>query len=208
MRLLLRLLIVVLTAAGLVTLAAAVVLVPGGSSARPTPGRFEAAVAGRLRALATPRAAHDRRNPVHLSDEAIGSGMEHFADHCASCHANDGSGNTAMGRGLYPRAPDMRQLGTQALSDGDLFYIIENGVRFSGMPAWGTGAADGEVATWNLVRFIRRLPTLTEGDLARMRGLNPRSADEWRAEEEARRFLEPHATAEPASPTRRHGGGR
>ncbi len=113
-----------------------------------------------------------------------------------------------MGRGLYPRAPDMRLMGTQALSDGDLFYIIENGVRFTGMPAWGTGTSDGEGATWHLVHFVRRLPKLSEPDLARMRDLNPKSAEEWRADEEARRFLEPGAAAKPAMPEHRHTGGR
>jgi mono/diheme cytochrome c family protein len=208
MRLPLKLLVIVLTTAGLAALVAAVVLVPGGISARKAPSRVEAVVAGRLRALAIPRTAHNRTNPVPVSDEVIRSGMAHFADHCASCHANDGSGNTEMGRGLYPRAPDMRQSGTQALSDGDLFYIIENGVRFTGMPAWGTGAPDSEVATWHLVQFIRRLPKLTEHDLARMRELNPQSAEEWRAEDEARRFLEPNGAAKPAEPAHRHKGGR
>jgi mono/diheme cytochrome c family protein len=208
MRLLLRLMVFALAAAGLVALATAVVLVPGGISARPTPGRIEAAVAGRLRTLAIPQAVHDRTNPVPVSDEVTRYGMAHFADHCAGCHGNDGRGNTELGRGLYPRAPDMRQPATQGLSDGDLFYIIENGVRFTGMPAWGTGAPDSEVATWHLVHFIRQLPELTEHDLARMRELNPKSAEEWRAEEETRRFLEPDATAKPAAPTHRHTGGR
>lgn len=208
MRLLTRMTVVVLTATGLVTLVAAAVLLPGGISARTAPGTIEAEIAGRLRSLGIPRAAHDRANPVPVSDEAFRNGMAHFADHCAGCHANDGSGNTEMGRGLYPRAPDMRQPATQALSDGDLFYLIENGVRFTGMPAWGTGASDGENASWHLVQFIRRLSTLTEQDLARMRGLNPKSAEEWRAEEEARRFLEPDAAPKPAEPAHRHTGGR
>ena len=143
-----------------------------------------------------------------VSDEAIRDGMGHFADHCAGCHANDGSGNTEMGRGLYPRAPDMRQPATQDLSDGDLFYIIENGVRFTGMPAWGAGDSDGQTASWHLVHFIRRLPELTEQDLARMRALNPKSAEEWRAEEETRQFLDPGAAAKTAEPAHRHTGER
>ena len=73
------------------------------------------------------------------TEEAIAEGRAHFADHCASCHANDGSGDTEMGRGLYPRAPDMRLAATQNLEDHELFYIIENGIRLTGMPAWGTG---------------------------------------------------------------------
>jgi mono/diheme cytochrome c family protein len=208
MRLVFKLMVFGLTAAGLVALTAVVALVAGGISTRPTPGKLEGAVAGRLRGLAIPRAAHDRTNRVPVSDRAFRDGMTHFADHCAGCHANDGSGNTEMGRGLYPRAPDMRQPATQALSDGDLFYIIENGVRFTGMPAWGTGTSDGENASWHLVHFIRRLPKLTGQDLARMRDMNPKSAEGWRAEEEARRFLGSDAAAKPAEPAHTHTGGR
>jgi hypothetical protein len=53
------------------------------------------------------------------------------------CHANNGSGETEIGRNLYPKAPDMRQTKTQSLSDGELYYIIRNGVPMTGMPAWG-----------------------------------------------------------------------
>ena len=49
-----------------------------------------------------------------------------------------------MGRGLYPRAPDMRLAATQNLSDAELFYLIENGIRLTGMPGWGTGTKEGE----------------------------------------------------------------
>jgi len=115
--------------------------------------------------------------------------MEHFADHCATCHANDGSGNVETGRGLFPPAPDMRQSATQNLSDGELFYIIEHGVRFTGMPAWGTGTVAGEESSWHLVNFIRHLPHLTEGEVEAMTKLNPRSPDELRQEIEEERFL-------------------
>ena len=78
-----------------------------------------------------------------------------------------------MGRNLYPKAPDMRARATQSLSDGELYSIIKNGVRLTGMPAWGApGDADEE--TWALVHFIRRLPALTPDDLADMRRRNPR----------------------------------
>jgi mono/diheme cytochrome c family protein len=69
---------------------------------------------------------------VPLTKELIDGARRHFADHCASCHANDGSGKTTPGQGLYPRAPDMRTANTQSLSDGELFFIIEHGVRFTG----------------------------------------------------------------------------
>jgi len=77
-----------------------------------------------------------------------------------------------MGKGLYPKAPDMR-VRTQQLSDGEIFYFIENGVRLTGMPAWGTGTPEGERASWQLVNFIRRMPKLTPEDIAAMEKLNP-----------------------------------
>src|SRR5919112_3817833 len=124
-RLIRRLIVAVLALIGLGAVAAAAMLMQGGISARPEPGRLELAVAPRLRAMAIPASARQARNPVPASDEAIADGLEHFADHCAMCHANDGSGNTEIGRALYPRVPDMRQPATQNLSDGELFYIIE-----------------------------------------------------------------------------------
>jgi mono/diheme cytochrome c family protein len=125
--------------------------------------------------------------------------LAHFADHCAACHANDGSGTTEMGRSFYPPAPDMRGARTQTLSDGELFSIIEHGIRLTGMPAWGTGTPEGERASWGLVHAIRHLPSLTSDELARMEAMNPRSPEAFREEEEARRFLAGEDV--PASPT-------
>jgi len=119
----------------------------------------------------------------------IAEGMAHYADHCATCHANDGSGKTEMGQGLYPRAPDMRLPPTQDLSDGELFYVIEHGIRFTGMPGWGTGTATGELASWQLVHFMRHLPNLTPAELDAMKDRNPRSPQEIRLELEEERFL-------------------
>ena len=160
--------------------AAGLYVISTGFSARPDPGGFETVAALTIRNLAISRQARGLRNPVERSPEAIASGRAHFADHCASCHANDGSGNTTMGRGLYPRAPDMRLARTQDLSDGELFYIIENGVRLTGMPAWGTGTPSGELASWMLVHFIRHLPGLTDAELVEMEGLNPAPPDQVR----------------------------
>src|SRR5262245_21703410 len=117
--LLLLVLVVALGAAGVFW------LIRNGVSARARPGRVETIVARRLRTMAIPRESRDARNPVASSPEVLRDGREHFADHCAVCHANDGSGDTQMGQGLYPKAPDMRQAGTQDLSDGELYYIIQ-----------------------------------------------------------------------------------
>lgn len=160
-----------------------------GLSTHVAPGPVEAFVATSVRRLATPRAARERANPVAASDDVLRSARAHFADHCALCHANDGSGDTTIGRNLYPRAPDMRLQRTQELTDGELFWIIEHGIRLTGMPGLGTGTPESERASWELVHFVRRLPVLTPEEIAEMEALNPRTPVEFRAEEDARRFL-------------------
>jgi mono/diheme cytochrome c family protein len=144
-----------------------------GVSARPEPSAIEKRVALFMRGWMTPSTYKGLPNPVSATQENFVSAREHFADHCASCHSNDGSGNTEMGRSLYPKAPDMRLPRTQQLSDGELFYIIENGVMLTGMPGWSTNSPEGEKASWQLVHFIRRLPSLTAEDLQEMERHNP-----------------------------------
>ena len=106
-----------------------------------------------------------------------------------TCHANDGSGDTEPGKRTYPPAPDMRLPATQQLTDGELFYVIENGIRFTAMPAWGGGAVD-EQKSWKLVHFIRHLPHLTDAEKAQMRKLNPKALHELKEEMEDEKFLE------------------
>jgi mono/diheme cytochrome c family protein len=160
-----------------------------GLSTRTEPSEAEEFIARTMRRMATPSDVAAMRNPVEPSEAVLTEALEHYADHCAVCHANNGSGDTEVGRGLYPRAPDMRTPATQQLTDGELFSIIENGIRLTGMPAWGTGSPEDERASWALVHFIRRLPKLTDEEIARMEELNPKSSEQWREEEEARRFL-------------------
>ena len=144
-----------------------------GLSARPAPGALETRLARAVRRLAVPRDMRDRTNPFASNPGATAEGRKHYARYCATCHANDGSGDTSMGKGLFPRSPDMRKAPTQDLSDGELFYIIEHGVRFTGMAAWGDGSQIGEDLGWKLVGFIRQLPKLTAEDLEEMKELNP-----------------------------------
>jgi mono/diheme cytochrome c family protein len=174
-----------------------------GISARAEPSAVEAFIARRLRHLAIPRAARAAMNPVAASPEVLMEAMEHFADHCAFCHANDGSGNADIGKGLYPKPPDMKQAATQDLSDGELFYIIQNGVRFTAMPGFATdGSQDQD--SWKLVRFIRHLPMITDEELAQMKEMNPKTPADLKEEEEIKRFLE--GTENPSSnePHRHH----
>jgi len=176
-------------------------IVTTGVSAKPQPSRLESITTRVVRSIAIRTRVGSVTNPVPASDAVIKEGMEHFADHCAVCHGNDGSGNTEMGRGLYPRAPDMRLPATQDLSDGELFYIIENGVRLTGMPGWSTGTKEGETSSWHLVHFIRHLPKLSDEEIARMESLNPKAPEEIRQEIEADKFLQ---GGDPAPPSTTH----
>ena len=161
-----------------------------GFSARTEPSAAEAFVARKVRSLAVPSKARNAVNPVPSSPEVLSEAMEHFADHCAGCHANDGSGNTMIGKGLSPKAPDMRLADTQKLTDGEIYYIIHNGIRFTGMPAFGEDKpGNPDEASWKLVHFIRHLPKITEDEIQAMKKLNPKSPADLAEEEQFRRFL-------------------
>ncbi|MGA8144617.1 MAG: c-type cytochrome [Candidatus Acidiferrales bacterium] len=159
-----------------------------GMSARTAPSSIETYLGRSVQRFAIPKQARSAKNPMEAAPESLVEGRRHFADHCAGCHANDGSGKTEMGQNLYPRVPDMRLAETQNLTDGELYYIIENGIRFTGMPAWGQGGPNDH-ETWHLVLFIRHLPHLTEEELDDMKDHSPRSPAEIKEEQLEEEFL-------------------
>jgi mono/diheme cytochrome c family protein len=186
-------LVIVLCGLGVVfigLLLAGAMTIRRGFSARSEPSAIEAFVARYIRHMAVPRDAIEAKNPVPESAEVLAEAMAHFADHCAFCHANDGSGTTPIGQGLYPKPPDMRLAATQNLTDGEIFYVIQNGVRLTGMPAFGDNKASGkDEDSWKLVHFIRRLPKITAEELESMKKMNPKSPSELAEEEALERFL-------------------
>jgi mono/diheme cytochrome c family protein len=167
-----------------------------GFSAHDEPTRLEVTAARALRHWATPSELRDMKNPLPLTPEVLSEARAHFADHCAVCHGNDGKGESGMGKTMYPRTPDMTLPPTQNLSDGELFSIIENGVRLTGMPGFGSGTAESGRASWTLVHFVRHLPKLTAAELAEMETLNPKSPGEWQQIQDEAAFLEGNTTTE------------
>jgi mono/diheme cytochrome c family protein len=166
-----------------------VVILHRGFSARGTPSMVETFAARTALGLAVPSAYRKLHNPLSPSPKNIEAGMKHFADHCAACHDNNGSGDTLFGRGLYPKPPDMRRPETQEKSDGELYYTIENGVRLSGMPAFAEHSEINDTETWNLVIFIRHLPELTDAELREMANLNPKTEEDRKEEQSEQDFL-------------------
>jgi mono/diheme cytochrome c family protein len=160
-----------------------------GFSAKDEPSRIEKVLARTMRRYAAPAELRGRKNPLPLTPAVLAEGRAHFADHCATCHGNDGKGQTEMGPNFYPKVPDMTLPDSQSQSDGALFAIIENGIRLTGMPAWGEGTAESAYGSWSLVHFIRHLPGITPEELAEMEQLNPKTREEWESMEQEKRFL-------------------
>ena len=158
-----------------------------GFSARADPSRMEAVMAEYARSTAMPASGKRMQNPVTLTPTVQHDALAHFADHCAVCHGNNGSGQTMFGEGMYPKPPDLRTADTQGMSDGEIFYDIENGIRMSGMPAFG--GADTAEDSWKLVHFIRHLPQLTAAEQTEMESLNPKSPEEFQEQQQEEQFL-------------------
>lgn len=181
-------LLILCVAAAATVVAVIVAIFHDGLSARAVPSKLEATLAKQARHLSIPLDARRTKNPLTATPQSLREGRLHFADHCSVCHANDGSGVTMFGIGLYPKPPDLRTAETQRLSDGELFWIIENGVRFTGMPAF-SGHGNAEEDSWRLVHFIRHLPHLTPEEMAEMERYNPKGIEERNEEQEEDEFL-------------------
>jgi mono/diheme cytochrome c family protein len=180
-------LLLLVLAAGL-AIAAGVSMLHDGLSARATPTAMEAMLARKARGLAIPAGARNQHNPIVSSDQTLREARAHFADHCATCHGNDGGGDTMYGKGMYPKPPDLRLTETQKLSDGELFWIIENGIRFTGMPGFGGGHGSQE-DSWKLVVFIRHLPQLAMEERVEMERENPKGPHDREEDQEEQDFL-------------------
>ncbi|HEV7220398.1 MAG TPA: multiheme c-type cytochrome [Terriglobales bacterium] len=145
----------------------ATALMRRGFRATTEPSSLEKALARTVRNLAIPHHARNETNPWTASSENLSEAREHFIARCAICHGNDGRGQTQMGRNLYPRVPDLLSPKTQNLTDGEIHYIIENGVQLTGMPARRLAHQETEDDSWKLVLFIRNLHPLTPAEQSR-----------------------------------------
>jgi mono/diheme cytochrome c family protein len=93
--------------------------------------------------------------PTNLQ-ASVEEGDKLYATDCSMCHGPDGHKPTDAGRWMYPRAADLTSPEVQQYSDRELFWIVKNGIRLSGMPAFGRVESDEHI--WNLVHYVRTLP--------------------------------------------------
>jgi len=142
-----------------------------GFRASSTPGRFETSAVRLVRDFAIPRAASGQKNPLAGDEQAVGQGRDEFLNRCATCHGSDGRGATPIGSHLYPRVPDLRGPATQALTDGEIRYIIANGIQLTGMPAMPAMNGQEEQVSWALVTYLRSLRSATAAEAARRQSI-------------------------------------
>lgn len=128
------------------------------------PGRLETYMARHVVVLSIPSVTRKLANPNPPASDAWRDGEEHFDEHCAVCHGSDGRGRSEFAKKMYPPVPDLADPAIQAMSDGALFAVIQNGVRWTGMPAFRSEHTPEE--TWKLVSFVRRVPRRSAADLA------------------------------------------
>ena len=96
--------------------------------------------------------------------EKLVMGVEHFAAHCAVCHGGPGVPKGDIGKGLYPPAPDLAQVSTH-LSEAEIFWVIKNGIKMTGMPSW-SDHSDEEI--WATVAFLKKLPGMTSEEYGKL----------------------------------------
>jgi mono/diheme cytochrome c family protein len=129
-----------------------------GCAADKHPSHEEASLANAAKDVTIPLEAGKMKNPLPETDEVVSQGQEVFLGVCAQCHGADAHGDTDVGRNMNPPAMDLSSAHVQHWSDAELFWIIQNGVRLTGMPSWKSSISAND--TWKLTRFIHKLPRL------------------------------------------------
>ena len=120
------------------------------------PGRFETAIAQGFKRKISVRGKAES-NPLPANAENIQAGRENFSHYCMVCHGLDGQ-NTGVpfADRMSPPVPPLNSPEVQRYTDGQLKWVIDNGIFPSGMPASKGILNDEEI--WQIVTFIRHLP--------------------------------------------------
>ena len=145
----------------LIALALTVVVIVGLTQIRldalQEPGYAETFLATLVKHLLIRRSGREGIPPAPTNLQAsIEEGDKLYATDCSMCHGSDGHTPTDSGRWMYPRAADLTSPEVQQYRDRELFWIVKNGIRLSGMPAFGKVESDEHI--WNLVHYLRTLP--------------------------------------------------
>jgi predicted CXXCH cytochrome family protein len=157
-----RWIVAILVFVALLAVVYGVTIIRRGFSAADQPSDLERVMARAVRNIGIPSRTRNEKNPLSATPGILAESREDFANRCANCHGDNGTGPSNIGQNLYPKAPDLRKPATQHLTDGQIHYIIKNGVRLTGMPAWGNPHIEqDDTDAWKLVLFVRSIAGLT-----------------------------------------------
>jgi mono/diheme cytochrome c family protein len=145
-----------------------------GCTADKHPSPEETNLANAAKDVAIPLEAGKMQNPLPDSAEVVSQGQEVFLGACAQCHGADGRGDTDLGRSMAPPAMDLSSAHVQHWSDAELFWIVQNGVRLTGMPAWKSSISEND--TWKLALFIHSIPRQGAGSASTAAAAQPQAA--------------------------------
>lgn len=147
-----------------------------GCTAHKQPSKVETALANIAKDVMIPIEAENLKNPLPTSPEVIQQGRDVYMQSCALCHGADGHARTDLGRAMYPPAMDLTSPHVQHWSDAELFWIIQNGVRLTGMPSWKSILSESD--TWKLVCFLRTLSQMPVTTIAQASKASPAQKSE------------------------------
>ncbi len=159
----------------LVGLIIAAYLAVGGYNVAATeaPSRMETRVASWALNRSIARRASASHNPLPPTAATWKAGLAHFRENCVVCHGATGVDAGEIGQGLNPPAPDLTLPRIQGRPDGELYWIVSNGIRATGMPAFSPTHKPEEI--WKIVAFLRHLPELTNEEQKELRAAGEQS---------------------------------
>lgn len=144
-------------------------LAAAACSAHSKPSSIETKLANAAKDVVIPFEAESAANPTPNTDLTLAQGRQVFIAHCAMCHSTDGKSQNQLGLAMYPPAMDLTSPHVQSWKDQELYWIIQNGIRLTGMPGWqGIITPDD---TWKVARYIHALPKMTPQKLAQLDAL-------------------------------------
>lgn len=149
----------------LVVVAAAAIVAASGTynvAAVNPPSKMETRLASFAMNKSVAKRAAAGKNPLAPSPEVLREGFAHYKENCVVCHGAPGVDAAELGQGLNPPAPDLTLPRVQARPDGQIFWIVSNGIRMTGMPAFSPTHKPDEI--WKLVAFVRHLEEITPAE--------------------------------------------
>jgi mono/diheme cytochrome c family protein len=153
-----------ITLLGVIALAVALtILWSHGFGSRSEPSNMESSIAMKVLDSSVPAKYEKMSSPLSVDTINLIEAGGLYQQQCAVCHADNGSGDPKFHGIMSPRPTDLRSEDTQEMSDGELYWVIKNGIRWSGMPAFGD-PGDGDERAWKMVAYVRHLPKLTPAE--------------------------------------------